>query len=99
MKTIVCKHEVHQVRQEEDICCYDLALSVIRSLMADINEANTQILQEVKLEMSEFDFSHSVGCLDAYANIWDKLRQWEIMLSQQAGIPLPSFEEEVAECC
>lgn len=99
MKTIVCKHEVHQVRQEEDTSCYDLALSVIGVLMSDVNEATAQVSQELRLEMSESDFSHNMGSLDAYAKIWSKLNQWKVMLSQQAGIPLPSFEEEVAERC
>lgn len=99
MKTIVCKHEVHQVRQQGDSSCYDLVLSVIEALMSDVNEATAQISQELRREMSESDFSQRVGSLDTYAKIWDDLKQWKVILSQQAGIPLPSFEEEVAECC
>lgn len=99
METIVCKHEVHQVHQEADSLRYELAMSLIRSLMSDISEANTQIFQETKLDMPSSEFFHGAGCLDAYGKIWGKLRQWEIMLCQQAGIPVPSVEEEIAECC
>lgn len=98
MKTIVCRHEVHQVHQE-DSARYELALSVIRSLMTDIDERTTQIFQDNNPDMSQCDLFKGAGGLDAYKAIEGKLRQWEIMICMQAGIPLPSFEEEVAECC
>lgn len=99
METIVCKHEVHQVHQEADTLRYDLALSLVRSLMADVSEATTKVFQQTKPEMPEPDFFQGAGRLAAYAEISNTLRRLEIVLSQEAGIPLPSFEEEVAECC
>lgn len=99
METIVCKHEVHQVHQEADTLRYDLALSLVRSLMADVSEATTKVFQQTKPDMPEPDFFQGAGRLVAYAEISNTLRRLEIVLSQEAGIPLPSFEEEVAECC
>ncbi|WP_330942100.1 hypothetical protein [Bacteroides sp. MSB163] len=99
METIVCKHEVHQVHQEADTLRYDLALSLVRSLMADVSEATTKVFQQTKPDMPEPDFFQGAGRLAAYAEISNTLRRLEIVLSQEAGIPLPSFEEEVAECC
>ncbi|WP_276855634.1 hypothetical protein [Bacteroides fluxus] len=98
MKTIMCKHEVHQMRQETE-ARYELALSLVRSLMADIDEGTSQIFRETKSGMPEAEFFRGIGGLDAYGDIRWKLRQWERMLCEQAGLPMPSFDDEVAECC
>lgn len=98
MDAILCKHEVHQVQQETD-AHYEQDLSIVRSLMADINEGTAEIFRAAKPGMPESEFFKGVGGLDAYRAVWQKLRQWEITLCRQAGIPEPGFEEEVAGCC
>lgn len=98
METIVCKHEVRLMHKETETRC-ELALSLVRSLLADINEETVHIFQSTKRDMPEPDFYQKVGGLDAYRNIQSKLRQWETMLCREAGLPLPGFEEEIAECC
>lgn len=56
MKTIMCKHEVHQMRQETE-ARYELALSLVRSLMADIDEGTSQIFRETKSACPKRNFS------------------------------------------
>lgn len=99
MKTIMCSHSIHSVHQEVDAGHYDLALSLIRSLMADVSEATTKVFQQTKPDMPEPDFFQGAGRLAAYAEISNTLRRLEIVLSQEVGISLPSYEEEVAGCC
>lgn len=98
MDAILCKHEVHQVQQEAG-ANYELALSIVRSLMADINEGTAEIFQATKPGMPAPEFFKGAGGLEAYEAVWQKLRQWERTLCRQAGIPEPDFEEEITECC
>lgn len=98
MEAVKCKHEVHPAQQQAD-AHYEQALSIVRSLMADIDEGTAEIFRATKSGMPEPEFFKAVGGLDAYRAVWQKLRQWETTLCRQAGIPEPGFEEEITECC